>query len=235
MTRFNLRLIPWDPASRSHVQRLVIQRVQCGWHSEKVVPEWRDQQIRGAKSIYWITLTDQGDGIRQKLESHFKTYLNEKDPLQDTSRSFPRKHEEPSSDYFSPIGHISLDIGNDEVSSLELDIPSHGVCWIKTLYVSHALQGEGIGRAVMDIVEELAAKEPLNAKTLALDTVFRDDQLKEEWFLSQGQSPRKVANQDWYARRQYQVVAVVPNYYRTPDSNGVVWESRTVFMKKDVA
>ena len=33
----------------------------------------------------------------------------------------------------------------------------------------------------MDEVESLAAREPLNAKCLVLDTVHRDDQLKEDF------------------------------------------------------
>lgn len=84
------------------------------------------------------------------------------------------------SNNFSPIGHIALSTSNEEARLPELYLPSQGIVWIKTLYVCHALQGEGIGRTAMDIVEEMAAKPPFSAKILALDTIYKDDQLKEE-------------------------------------------------------
>ncbi|KAJ4248469.1 hypothetical protein NW762_012806 [Fusarium torreyae] len=129
-----------------------------------------------------------------RFDDFISTLSQERQSLQDTSRSFPGGREAPSLNSFSPIGHIALAKSNVDANSLKLNLPENDVCWIKTLYIAHALQGEGIGRAAMDIIEGMAAEAPLNAKTLALDTVFREDQLKEEWFLSQGQSPRKVSS-----------------------------------------
>lgn len=91
-----------------------------------------------------------------------------------------------------PIGHISIDTGNPAAKHLDLDLPDSGVYWIKTFYVSHVLQSKGVGRAAMDMIETMAIKEPLFAKTLALDTVHKDDQIKPEFFLENGQEPRKV-------------------------------------------
>ena len=61
-----------------------------------------------------------------------------------------------------------------EAAHLGLDFPETGVYWIKTFYVSKALQSKGIGRAAMDIAEAMAVNEPLCAKTLALDTLHKD-------------------------------------------------------------
>lgn len=49
-----IELIPWDPESPDHLDRLVEQRVQCGWHEAKVNTSWRKEQREGTKCIYWI-------------------------------------------------------------------------------------------------------------------------------------------------------------------------------------
>lgn len=50
----NIQLIPWDPESGDHVQRLIQQRIACGWNEEMVEPDWREQQRLGHKSIHWV-------------------------------------------------------------------------------------------------------------------------------------------------------------------------------------
>lgn len=82
---------------------------------------------------------------------------------------------------FAPIGHISLDSKNADASKIELNISSQGVFWIKTFFVSHAFQSQGVGRAAMDEVENMATEEPLCAQTLLLDTVQKDDQKQEDF------------------------------------------------------
>ena len=74
-----------------------------------------------------------------------------------------------------------MDSYNPDAKDLDLGLPSTDTFWIKTFYVLHCLQSKGVGRAAMDEVESLAAREPLNAKCLVLDTVHRDDQLKEDF------------------------------------------------------
>lgn len=49
-----IELVPWDSESPNHLDRLVEQRVQCGWHEGKVKTSWRDEQREGTKCIYWI-------------------------------------------------------------------------------------------------------------------------------------------------------------------------------------
>lgn len=64
---------------------------------------------------------------------------------------------------------------------LDLDMPATGAIWIKGLYVSHALQGSGLGNSAMDALEDLVTKEPLCARTIMLDTVSKKDQLNKEF------------------------------------------------------
>jgi hypothetical protein len=46
-------LIPWHPVDEAHYQRMVDQRVACGWREEEV-PEWKRKQLDGVKFVYWI-------------------------------------------------------------------------------------------------------------------------------------------------------------------------------------
>jgi hypothetical protein len=47
-------LLPWDPESPKHVERLYQQRIACGWNSQAVDEVWRDAQRTGKKAIRWI-------------------------------------------------------------------------------------------------------------------------------------------------------------------------------------
>lgn len=46
-------LIPWDPDSPEHVDRMVEQRIACGWKHD-YVEKWRDQQRDGKIGLHWI-------------------------------------------------------------------------------------------------------------------------------------------------------------------------------------
>ncbi|CAG7960827.1 unnamed protein product [Penicillium olsonii] len=205
-----LRLIPWDAESQAHREWLVKQRIECGWHKEKVEVTWRSQQLKGQKCIFWI----------QKLE--------------DTALTLNAAPRQPTQETFIPIGHVSLDSYNPEIECLDLEIPAEGVFWIKTFYISRSIQGQGIGRATMDYVESMAVRKPLLAKTLMLDTVQKDDQMQEDFAIATFGSVPKSTNQEWYARRGYRLIKTIQNFYRHADKNGRVWDIRTVFMRKDI-
>ncbi|KAL0258970.1 hypothetical protein SLS55_006475 [Diplodia seriata] len=116
-----------------------------------------------------------------------------------------------------PIGHIAIDAGCREAEPLNLDLPDSGVYWIKTFYISKVLQRSGVGRAVMDMIETTATEAPLCARVLALDTLFKN------------------SNHEWYARRGYRVIKVVQNFYQDPDPEGKIWDTKTVFMRRDIS
>ncbi|KAB8220226.1 hypothetical protein BDV33DRAFT_172716 [Aspergillus novoparasiticus] len=215
-------LIPWDPLSESHRTLLFKQRVECSWDMEMVQEIWKNQQIEGEKCIYWITLSS-NDFVGEERET-----------LIDTAVSINAAARQPTQEDFIPIGHISLDSKNKKAEKLDLDIPSENVFWIKSFFILHNLQGKGIGRATMNEIERIATREPLCAKTLMLDTVERGDQLREEFAKATYGGIPKITNQDWYSRRGYRSLKIVQNYYDSKDRNGKVWDTKTIFMRKDL-
>ncbi len=51
--RSKVVLVPWDPDSDQHVQRLYEQRVACGWKQDKV-EVLRSSQREGRMAIHWV-------------------------------------------------------------------------------------------------------------------------------------------------------------------------------------
>ncbi|KOC12093.1 hypothetical protein AFLA70_48g004271 [Aspergillus flavus AF70] len=167
-----------------------------------------------------LSANDFGGGKREKLI--------------DTAVSIYAATRQPTQADFIPIEHISLDSKNKKAEKLDLDIPSDNVFWIKSFFILHNLQGKGIGGATMNEIERIATQEPLCAKTLMLDTVERGDQLREDFAkVTYGGVP-KFTNQDWYSRRGYRSLKIVQNYYDSKDRNGKVWDTKTIFMRKDL-
>jgi GNAT superfamily N-acetyltransferase len=119
----------------------------------------------------------------------------EHDTLCDTSRLLFGKKIEPSHASFFPIGHIALHKDDPSIPQGSIkQLPTTNFLWIKTLYVSRALQGIGIGGLAMEHVEAVAASPPLNARHLLLDTLCEEDQLNEDIAVAYfGQVP-KVGN-----------------------------------------
>jgi hypothetical protein len=176
-----ITLIPWDPDSPAHVERLYQQRIACGWNKD-AVESWRDMQRAGQMAIQWIVrslpipnshpnitlLTSQilpstDPSKDSKITQHLTLFPKESAPISDTAISFggqPRSASPKS--MFIPIGHISLDAGGADAYK------------IATFYVSTAMQGHGIGRAAMDLVEAMAIREPFCAKTLFLSTACNE-------------------------------------------------------------
>ena len=105
----------------------------------------------------------------------------------------------------------------------------------------------------MAMAESMAINEPLCAKTLALDTVCKEDQLREDFAIAYfGEVPKvlslsllkrifvtslnskQFSNQGWYEKMGYQVIKIVNAYDTTPDRTGKVWDFRGVFLKKNI-
>jgi len=59
----HIQLIPWDPASPAHIERLVQQRITCGWDSE-AVPSWVGKQESAVFNLSWL--------VRPSTPSHPK-------------------------------------------------------------------------------------------------------------------------------------------------------------------
>ncbi|KAJ5157665.1 Acyl-CoA N-acyltransferase [Penicillium canariense] len=211
-SKTKVNLVPWDPQSSTHRQCLVKQRDECGWDQDKVENVWKESQISGCKCIYWIG----------------------NETLRDTAESINGVPREPSQKEFLPVGHISLDSKNPGVEKVGLDSSSPGLFWVKTFFVSGAFQSKGVGRAAMDEVESIAAKQPLLATTLMLDVIPGEDQTREEFALATCGSIPKFTTEEWYLRRGYKPLKTVQNFYDVMDRNGKPWDMKTVFMKKDI-
>ncbi|KAJ8099551.1 hypothetical protein POJ06DRAFT_112595 [Lipomyces tetrasporus] len=243
-------LIPWNPNSSEHRQRLYEQRVACGWRSD-MIEKWRTLQIDGKMAIQWVVLSDDDPDRDNKLARHIIQFQSEKESILDSASLFGGKPralpDTPRS--FIPVGHISLDSENADRSLADR---SQGLYCISTFYISRALQGNGLGRAAMDAVENMAANEPLCAKALALETIAREFTRDEKPWKAFGipypvvcrrlfslesaftDCCSKVTNQDWYERRGYDVYKRVEQIYEHPDLSGKTWVVPTVFMQKSV-
>ncbi|KAK2773101.1 hypothetical protein CKAH01_13645 [Colletotrichum kahawae] len=234
MSKSKVQLVPFDPDSPDHATRMVDQRTECGWHFDKV-PDWQEDQRSGKKCIYWIVsfmFAPRPSSV--VLDRNTYRVRQEKTPLKDTATSLRATPRTPTGITFHPVGHISLDVDNPAAKRLQLPIPSENLYWIKSLYVSYALQSAGIGRAAMDEVEGMATSEPLCAKVLMLDTVAKEDQHREELFQHLDGRPPAMSTELWYARRGYKVIWKELNFYPDFDKDGIPLGRHTVFMRRDL-
>lgn len=46
-------LIPWDPESKEHSERLYLQRIACGWRAGQI-GKWQAKQREGKMNLHWI-------------------------------------------------------------------------------------------------------------------------------------------------------------------------------------
>jgi hypothetical protein len=108
------------------------------------------------------------------LQKHLSCFPTELSPVSDSATTFGgRPRTSPlSPEPFHPIGHISIDSYSPKATLAD---PAIGRYCITKLYVSSALQSQGLGRAAMDAVEKYAAEEPLCARTLTLDTISYEE------------------------------------------------------------
>ena len=128
-----------------------------------------------------------------KLAQHRSVFPEEAKPLKDTASVFGGKPRISTSASFTPLGHISLDSYYEEPEKVADDNLGEGVYWISAFYVSKALQKYGLGRATMDLVAEIATKDPLYAKTLALSTAINKAELHLARRAAMGKQPPEVS------------------------------------------
>jgi hypothetical protein len=195
VARPQIVLLPWDPDSTEHVERLYQQRIACGWNKE-AVEEWRDLQRTGKIALHWVVrlpssnhrhvinnlqvLSETDPSSTSKVTIHTTAWPAESTPILDCCSNFGGKPRVPSpSRKFIPVGHISLDSENEDPNAAD---PSRGIYRISSFYISTALQSAGLGGAAMDEIESLATAEPLNARTLTLGTAAKEYVgRKEKW------------------------------------------------------
>ncbi|RFU72076.1 hypothetical protein TARUN_10184, partial [Trichoderma arundinaceum] len=104
-----------------------------------------------------------------------------------------------------------------------------------------AIQAGGFGRSAMRQIEHLASLPPLNATTMALDTVTKEFQTSPESLaifakISGSKVDAFRSNEEWYTRQGYKDMARLDNSYKWADPvTGVEIPVPCVFLKKDLS
>ncbi|POR36195.1 Uncharacterized protein TPAR_03581 [Tolypocladium paradoxum] len=210
-----VEIIPWDPTDERQFQRLYDQRVACMWDFDSVA-EWKDKMLGGQKIMYWIVLAEDAPRRETLLADHVKQFPKEREPLIDTATRLGQTERTPTKTPFLPIGHIAIEAFPERNVQFSLPATTY---WVKSLYISWALQASGLGRSAMAQLERVAAASPFGSTCIALDTASRAFQLREDVMAALYDArgaprPREMrTNEDWYRRQGYDVVARVEAMY----------------------
>jgi hypothetical protein len=105
-----------------------------------------------------------------------------------------------------------------------------------------AIQAGGFGRSAMHQVERLASLPPLNATTMALDTVTKEYQQTPEGLATfnelRGQNLELKdfrTSEGWYLRQGYEEIARIKDMYKwVHPQTGTEVMIPSVFLKKDL-
>ncbi|KAK7989886.1 hypothetical protein PG989_010201 [Apiospora arundinis] len=223
-------LVPWDPDSPDHVERMRLQRVACGWKQDGA-ESWRPLQREGKIGLHWIRPPPASRLTKPSSRPKRRPSGTRAAAFSGGGTRCPPEIA-GDGDLFVPVGHISLD-GWHADPSLQTSA-ADGVYSLTTFYVSKAMQGVGIGGAAVAECERMAV-EDFGAKTMTLDTISNEDIAVD--------SPRRIAlkrpilkitNQDWYMRRGYEVYHRRPNAWFDTDATGKEWWCTAVCLRKNL-
>lgn len=235
MKTAEVRLIPWNPSCPEHFTRLVDQRYACGWNYDEV-EKWKREHLDGIKALYWIALDEHHVDKDALIAQHIAKYPKEASSLQDTAPCLLRANREAGGEWFHPIGHIAITLRPDW--NKEYGLPDQGVCWIKSLYISYALQGRGLGGKAMRKLEATMRQPPINAIISALDTVPENWQMSPDrhkfFTVADQELPPlpKISNEAWYQRQGYVAFRTDPEALRERNLSGEMVTIPLVFYKK---
>ncbi|KAL7937938.1 hypothetical protein V8C35DRAFT_330081 [Trichoderma chlorosporum] len=231
-------LIPFDPSSEAHCARLYEQRVACSWDHD-LVEEWREKARKGEKCLFWIRISDDVAAKDEFLARHTERYPNEKEAIVDTAKAMGNSSRAPTLAAFIPIGHIALEFYphlNEQFA-----LPQSTV-WVKSLYISWAIQAGGFGRSAMHQIERLATLPPLSATTMALDTSTKEFQTNPQIFAVfrkfRGYEIDLATfrpSEEWYARQGYSVIGYMNGLHTWVDEDtGAEIKVSSVYMRKNL-
>ncbi|UNI13528.1 hypothetical protein JDV02_000266 [Purpureocillium takamizusanense] len=164
--------------------------------------------------------------------------VKESESLVDTAVVIGRAMREPTREPFHPVGHIAVEWFPERDAQLGLP---ETTAWVKSLYISWALQATGLGRAAMAALERVVEGPPFGAECVALDTLTSEFQLREEQlacFYDARGVPRPAvvrSNEEWYRRQGYEAVASKDDAYDwVSPATGETIKVPCVFMRKYV-
>ncbi|KAI1210955.1 uncharacterized protein F4807DRAFT_44407 [Annulohypoxylon truncatum] len=231
---WKIELIPWDPSSPEHVQRMYDQRIACGWRANEV-PQWVDAAKKGEKIFYWAVFSDTVPDREALIKKHIEAYPKESTPLRETAAEVRLVPRQPTMAEFTPIGHVAIAIHEPE-EDVKLGLLPTGTVWIHGLYISRALHGGGFGAGTMSKTEEIASQSPMNAKIVALDTLSKETQTEPETreiLYGNGRVPEpKFPTEDWYVRLGYEVFRRGDHLFVTLANGNESMPINVVYMRK---
>ncbi|KAH7040604.1 uncharacterized protein B0I36DRAFT_357880 [Microdochium trichocladiopsis] len=229
-----VHLVPWDPDSPEHAERMRLQRVECGWKAE-MVPKWAEPQRAGLIGLYWIVLSPDDPETPARLSAHWAAFPAEASPLKDSVKTgvLGKPHiPNPVLAEFYPVGHISLDAWSDKyrlgTSAAE------GVYSLNTFFVSTVLQNFGLGGAAFKECER-TAKEELGAKAITLNTIAPEELAENNpTRIKTGRPVPKISNYEWYSRRGYVLYDREPHAWEEHDPEGNAYPIECIYMRKEL-
>ncbi|THC98676.1 hypothetical protein EYZ11_001879 [Aspergillus tanneri] len=176
-----IALVPINLHNPSEYKELQQQRVICGW------------------SFSDNTLNSYREKQDQKLKSFFWITIATPEPSSTTA--------DPS---IIRAGHISLDSYADPPDP-ELAAADRSVLTIQNLFVLHEYRKGGVAHVAMDMVEDMASREPYGStdcRFVTVNTMSKKYVYQEgpEWrglWDQIGETRPTFSVQDWYERRGY--------------------------------
>ncbi|KAE9377562.1 hypothetical protein N431DRAFT_163628 [Stipitochalara longipes BDJ] len=238
-----IEVIPWDPKSASHVERLRQQRIACGWGVENV-DNWRDQQLSQQKLLLWLVRSFspryQDSNFQPKLtnyqvlknshacyeallNSHVCQFPQENDLLFDTA---PIIFARQRSNAFIPIGHVSLDF----MPTAIID-PSKGQIGATSLYISPALRGQEFARQAVETIKSVGRQY---GRFVVAEAPVRESNEAVERYEKFGDGRPRFSIADWYESMGWRRLKVDKRVVTETDPEGRIWNVELVSLEWDL-
>lgn len=133
------------------------------------------------------------------------------------------------------VGHISL-ASKAEPNDPDLAQEDKSVMTISSFFILPQYRGGGIGRKVMDLMEDMATKEPYgspNCKAIAIDTFSYKyyDHSHPLWEMTKKHLEKQPSNQLWYERRGYVRFTEKPRYVEKTIGGDIIFDA--AFLRKE--
>lgn len=214
----DFRLDPIDFHDAGQFSELQSQRRLCGWdYDTEILKTWASKQEARIKNMFWITANNTSDSDEQGTDNK---------PVR--------------------VGHISLDVAAPSFTPPELqNLPrvEKQVLSLSTFFILPKHRSSGLGRRVVQRLEEMAVQEPYgsaNCRFIALNALSKRHMYDEGWewkeiWARMGEEPPKFSIQEWYEKLGYVSWKEEQLHQQEGVVNGdivLLWEA---FMRKEIS